>query len=210
MPTLTVADLPRSGPALEEALEPFCRGDFDALETLLAARLAQDPLAVLKVLHDSLFAERAVAAYPFSLWLLERRDLLAKNPRDQALLDLGLASVVYRWRADAVRTFLDLGADPNRALIERRTALDICANRLNFFYSEPKDDLEAAVAALTAAGGKGWVEATLGPRVSATGVFEALDTYDSWPETAVRDLGGLDPETQAAWAEVLTHCAVTA
>lgn len=207
MPTKEPNDFALSFERYNELTAIWSAGDTPALEVELLRRQAEDPWTLHGVLDRALFEERAHAGFAMSEWMLANPKVL---PSDADGIDLGLRQSVFRWRTDGIRAFLDLGADPNQVLVAERTALDVCVNRTAWFFSESKDSLEDAVAALRGAGGRGYLEHTLGNRVGDHRVFALLDGFDAWPKKLVNDLAELDAEDQNKWTDLVSHCSVKA
>ncbi len=142
----------------------------------------------------------------FRRWLVQQRHIF---PTSQEYLDLGLRTSLFKYLPYGVELFVELGAEPNQLVLEERTLLDIAIARCDFGYTSEEDgELDRTVDALLNAGGKHYLELTASENMVCKSIFSHIPLYDSWSETVIMDLLGLDPHVQEQYSEIFIACLV--
>jgi hypothetical protein len=175
------------------------QGKFEELEATLQGN------------EEALFAFIAWVLFPQHLrdpedaackWLLANSNLLTSA---EGVIDKGFYFAVYCWHADGIKTFLALGADPNKEVMPQRFALDVCRNRAEYAPRE-FGSLEDVAACLEEAGAQTYLEYQFRGKHLDPEVFALVDTHDPWVEHLLNDFEALSRTEQVGWMALLKHC----
>jgi len=177
-----------------EELEAQLQGDKNALVTFLAWVLFPQHL------RDP---EKSSCK-----WLLANSNLLTSA---DGIIDTGLYYSVYCWHEEGIKTFLSLGANPNKEIMPQRFVLDVYRNRTEYsLHSSAADSalLQDAVESLEGAGAQTYLEYKLRDKHIDPIVFDLMDTREPWVERLLNDLQTLPSSEQIGWIALLEHCSV--
>ncbi len=174
---------------------------LDKLESILLEGKTSDDRYVLPILYWSLTCG-SYKEEQLGLWVLKSSHLL---PSLQKNIDFGFRVAVYSWSTEALRTFLQLGANPNQCLLPERNALDICLNRIDHFYSRDKEELFEAVELLRSNGAMPYWQERFPSEKAYHNFFDDLRFYDSWVTSLIALLEKLDTESIDTWVALIEH-----
>jgi hypothetical protein len=140
-------------------------------------------------------------------WLLANSNLLLSA---EGIIEKGFYFAIYCWHAEGIKTFLTLGADPNKEVMPQRFALDVCRNRAEYpplsTNSLDFKPLEDAAEWLVEAGAQTYLEFQFRDKHLDPKVFALVDTRDSWVEYLLNAYGALPGPEQVGWLALLEHC----
>lgn len=139
-------------------------------------------------------------------WLLANSNPLTSA---EGVIDKGFYFAVYCWHAEGIKTFLALGADPNKEVMPQRFALDVCRNRAEYPLSSGSPEfgsLEDVAECLEEAGAQTYLEYQFRGKHLDPEVFALVDTRDPWIEHFLNDYEVLPGTEQAGWMALLKHC----
>jgi hypothetical protein len=139
-------------------------------------------------------------------WLLANSNLLTSA---EGVIDRGFYFAVYCWHAEGIKTFLTLGANPNKEVMPQRFALDVCRNRAEYPLSSGSPEfgsLEDVAEHLKEAGAQTYLEHRFQDKHIDPEIFSLVDTRDSWVEHLLNAYEALPRKEQTGWTALLKHC----
>ncbi|WP_137226815.1 hypothetical protein [Shewanella sp. MEBiC00475] len=164
--------------------------------------VAVNPKYVLSILDWS-FLSGSTDLHELSCWILTQDNCL---PTDSDLLNFGIRLSVERWRADGIKKFLSLGANPNQEILPRRNIYDVCLNRSHHAFYFDDNVVTDAIDALNAYQARAYLIEKYEGSISCLDTLKPISTHDSWCELFFKSIEQDDENTQMLWCNLINKC----